>query len=284
MRILKLLFLACIFLSCNSELSKNEKTDLEIKGLKGEVKSIRQTVYTAKEKFGEIVKDKPGAFHSDYSSYYELYNEDGNLLEENSYYQTGELVGKKKFNYDENLRLIETLFYDPDGTLTVKWIHKYDDTDNNFKTFRYNEKGEAIGSSDNEYDNAGNLILSLRNNPDGEPTHKAVYEYDENGLLIKESYLNLSGSYSRTSIYKYNEEGKSKEEEKYDTDNNLTHRILITYDSKGNKIKEVSTAYEKSSVTIFDFNLDEKENWITGVYSLSDGRIWLVERKIEYYN
>ena len=112
-----LLILLCVPLmfSCgenNDEKVQKEEieNDLTRANIKGKVKEIIETTFSAKESFGE--PQKGDLRTKDISKY----NEDGNRTEETSYNADGELARKYKYQYDEfdNLKnwIVRTLYGD----------------------------------------------------------------------------------------------------------------------------------------------------------------------------
>jgi YD repeat-containing protein len=123
------------------------ENDLTRANIKGKVKEIIETTFSAKESFGE--PQKGDLRTKDISKY----NEDGNRTEETSYNADGELARKYKDQYDEDGNRTEVTFYNADGELGGK--HKY------------------------QYDEDGNITESTSYNADGEIDWKYKYQYDE---------------------------------------------------------------------------------------------------------
>ena len=96
---MKKIILATLSVLCLVSCNQSEKTnDLTEENLKGKVKSITENTYEAVEKFGQIEKDIT------ISSYFHIYNEKGNKIEENDYDSDGRLDEKYtyKYEYDKN--------------------------------------------------------------------------------------------------------------------------------------------------------------------------------------
>ena len=150
---MKKIILATLSASCNQSEKKNDLTE---KNLKGKVKSIKETPYEAVDKFGQI--EKGNVLYDDYTSF-TIYDEKGNIIEENYYDSDGNLSSKDTYEYDEKGNNIEKNNYDSDGSLNSKTTYKYD------------EKGNMI-----EYNTDGRF---------GEKyTYK--YEYDKNNNWIQQ--------------------------------------------------------------------------------------------------
>ena len=118
------------FFSCSNG---NKQSDREVNGIKGNVKSILSIDYNAIDKFGQgnIVKERPKAFGTEYSQYDSL----GNILEHKYYYFS---KCQKQYESEDN----------KDGHC-IKWISFDDDDDSQIKY-----------GSEYKYDNKGNKTLN----------------------------------------------------------------------------------------------------------------------------
>ena len=133
---MKKIILATLSVLCLVSCNQSEKTnDLTEENLKGKVKSITENTYEAVEKFGQIEKDIT------ISSYFHIYNEKGNKIEENRYNSDGRLDYKSTDKYDEKGNKIEINYYDSDGRLDYKSTYKYDEKGNNIEGNYYNSNG-----------------------------------------------------------------------------------------------------------------------------------------------
>ena len=110
--------------SCKQSEKKNDLTE---ENLKGKVKSIKETPYEAVDKFGQI--EKGNVLYDDGTSF-TIYNEKGNIIEENYYDSDGNLSSKDTYEYDENGNNIEKNNYDSNGKLDSKYTYEYDKNNN----------------------------------------------------------------------------------------------------------------------------------------------------------
>ena len=157
-----LLILLCVPLmfSCgenNDEKVQKEEieNDLTRANIKGKVKEIIETTFSAKESFGE--PQKGDLRTKDISKY----NEDGNRTEETSYNADGELARKYKDQYDEDGNRTEKTFYNADGEIMFKF--QYDEDGNKTESTYYNSDGEINmkWKYQYEYDKLKNWIVRL---------------------------------------------------------------------------------------------------------------------------
>jgi YD repeat-containing protein len=222
---MKKLILLLLFIPLVSCDKKNSLSELN---LNGKVKSVVTSYYEAEEKFRDIEKGE-----LEYSIEQE-FNDDGNIVEGNSYNKEGELTSKSKFKYDDDGNLIEETIYDKEGELTYKWEYEYDDDGNLIESNRYNKEGELNFKLKFKYDD-GNLIEEKQYNEEGELTDKWEFKYDDDGNQIKVKHTDYSSDTKETttSTYKY---------EEYDKKGNWTKRVLYR-DDKPYQIQEREIEY-----------------------------------------
>jgi len=112
----------------NSCSSQKDETDWAKYNLSGKLKSIIENSYEAEEKFGEIVKGESG------SPYWEngqiTFNENGNIIESNTYDSDGSLGREVTYEYDYDkignwVRQIQFTDNDP-GTIIEREIEYFD--------------------------------------------------------------------------------------------------------------------------------------------------------------
>ncbi|MGD0710072.1 MAG: hypothetical protein ABR968_02745 [Bacteroidales bacterium] len=227
----KTLIIIIIFASIHSfsqDVKAIKKTDLEKMNLKGNIKTIYDTLYNVVDKFGELKKE----VDTDSTL---IFNDKGNLVEVSLYNHNGSLIHTYTYKYDENGNKIEKEYkentkLDP---VAVEKAYKY--------TWKYDSKGNVI--EENKYSNYLDKLLN-----------KWISKYDDNGNIIEYNTYNSDGSPESKYIYMYDDKGKIiKEENNYNTYNvynygqiiNL-YKITWKYDSSGNKTKEKNILYNKN--------------------------------------
>ena len=132
--ILVILSVLCLVSYGQLEKKSEKKNDLTEENLKGKVKSIKETTYKAVDKFGQIEKGDV------LNNYFNIYNEKGNKIEDNSYDSDGRLHSKYTYKYDEKGNMIEENWYESDGSLYEKHTYKYEYDKNNNWTQRIEYK------------------------------------------------------------------------------------------------------------------------------------------------
>ena len=139
-----------ILFGCNHN---NVKNDLKEANLLGNVKSVRQTSFKALEKFGKLTKgDRYGYGDGDG---YVLYNDEGNIIEQNEYNSDGSLSFKHTYTYDNKGNMIEQNRYNSDGSLSKKYTSTYDNKGNVIEENEYDSDGHLASRWTYIYDNKG---------------------------------------------------------------------------------------------------------------------------------
>ena len=182
--------LSCFLFSCSAESQTiKAKSCLEVRELKGKVKSIRETVYYAEVVDGEIKKTEIEDISV--TSFNKAYT----AVELIQYYPdgSGRQANRQITNYDSNNNLVE-------------WI-QYPTIDSKPNAMKISSK----------YDEKGNMIETLGYGTDGKLYNKGTYKYDEKSRMIESisSYLTDSAEQPwRTDTAKYilDAEGRTIEE------------------------------------------------------------------------
>ncbi|WP_406649672.1 hypothetical protein RAO12_06720 [Ornithobacterium rhinotracheale] len=104
---------------------QHKKTDAEEWGLKGKVKSVKQTTYAAVEHLGKVRKgwniDYEDLFLKEITAnYYKVFDEKGNQIEGDWYDLYGNVLYKDTYAYDEKGNQTEEVRYKSDGKIDVK--------------------------------------------------------------------------------------------------------------------------------------------------------------------
>lgn len=265
-----------------------KRTDLESEGIKGDVRSIRETSYRAVEKFGELQK---GERESEYNvDTYSIYDRHGNVTEMNFFLPDGSLSGKTITRYDEQGNELERYEYDSEGVLEERSISQADDRGNLIEKvvirpgmegnegkriwkYMYNQDGKQTEihylTSDGrdsrttfEYDSHGNQICQTSYGPEGIPDMCWMSRYDDNNrktemTRYKKERLDFRFTYT------YNEEGKMVEASGFNADGSLSFRNTYHDDD--------------------EYAWDTHGNWIQRIEFENGKPTYILERDITYY-
>jgi hypothetical protein len=271
----KSLFLLLIVLSVWS----CKPTHLDRDGLKGDVKKVTTTVYSAEESKGEVHK---GDFM--WCKFVE-YNEDGYGFEEGSYDESGELGRKTQYEYKDKNIVTAIYEYNSKGRKEVKYETIYQDD----KPVRVEFDGEE-GSKKNEFEFDGNKLISAKiYDEDGEYEGTVTFKYNDDDLLIEE--ISKSDHSTSTFEWKYNDDGMLTEECHTNKSDDWNSKSTTTYeyDENNHLIKQVEkyTSNDGETTTAeykYDYTkFDEEGNWTRRTVYVDNKATQIEERDIEYY-
>jgi hypothetical protein len=232
------------FNACNNPPKDNDWVKYN---LKGKVKSISDSTYTAVLRFGEIEKDRlllyePNLyFFGDSLSPDEnkeiIFNSSGKAIEVNTYKYFDSAYKKINYSlykYDENGRMIEVL-----KSFILPRTGGVDPITKIFKTtFKYNENGREIES----YKKITDIEHVL---------YKTTSIYNKNGYLVEKNYF-LKDTLNRKDKYKYDENGHKIEFAQYNSDGSLKELTRTTYNDNGKDETFFDESYNKISNVKYD--------------------------------
>ena len=224
----------------NEIIDSNIKNDLIKLKLKGKVKSITltKTYVNPKEKHlnskETILFNKKGVKIEKKSLDYEVkkeYDEQGNIIEENTYSKDGTLISKNKYDYDEKRNIIEfNCIIDVNMDYKYKVTYKYDDKGN---VIEENSDINNFTKNTYTYDDKGNKVEEKQYNPSNSWDNKIIYKYDDKGNVIEECWYKSDESLDHKTTYKYSYDIKgnwiNQKEIKNGIVNNIIKRVIIYY-------------------------------------------------------
>jgi hypothetical protein len=190
---LSLLMAACGG-SGTSGVAKNEtvKSDDWTKDrLTGKVKSVRQRVYWALEKFGRIEKGKLQSRRN--QDYLREYNSDGFLTEETFFDAQDSVTSRRTITYDNSGLLLKEELYERNGKLSSSVLYTYADG-----KLQQKEMLDAAGKLKERYAytyyDTGWLMDEDKYNAGNQLSHKVVHvydvhKYDGGKTAVEEPYL-----------------------------------------------------------------------------------------------
>tara|TARA_R110001592_G_C13186309_1_gene751651 strand:+ start:1219 stop:2043 length:825 start_codon:yes stop_codon:yes gene_type:complete len=274
---MKYLLLNILFLSLS--ISGYGQTNLEEDGLKGKVKSVKETSHTIIDNFGRYKKERCW-----YITLRE-FNKNGRKINHYHYNTdgTGTLSFKSVYYYDIDGYLIEfNDIYGTDNLIHRKFIYKYDNNKKLIEENRYASNGSLIVKEIYEYDSNGNLIEYYYYDRKGNLYKKESYKYDYNGNRIENNKSYSDGSGSKET-YKYNQKGNLIEKNEFSVFNK---KYLYGYDRMGNiiEIKIIEKDNNKETTITYEYTYDSNGSWIKKLEFENHFTKKLIERTIEYYD
>jgi len=276
-----------------------QKNDLQKLNLKGNIKSIKETIFSAIVKSGEIIKGEiidPPELMTFYTvlhipaekgfEYGELnclrdklmeqnnrliFNNKGKLIEHLLFYQNKFFI-KCSYKYDNNYQLIESQFIDYDNDkLNIRTSYNYDVKNNSIKAISMLEPGSYFKLV-YKFDNKGNLLEKRGVLPNANSNYNYLwnFKYDNNNKIIRSE---TSEGYIVT--YNYDEKGFMNEE----IVNNRNGEFSFFY--KCNLKNDI--IFVKHLNMFLKYEYDSSDNWTKKIVYLNEKPERIVERQIVYY-
>jgi len=261
--------------SCSVEKIKPE-SDLKKMSISGNVKSMKETKYISLENFNDGVgmselihfddegyKKDVEFLGSDGSLSYKTvftYNDNHNLITEQSLNSDNEPIKEIRYSYNERGRLLKA-DYPKDETFYTQFTYEYDEKDN--------------------------LVLEQTYNSDNTLDTKSTFTYNEKDQLIEENWFYADGALFVTLKSKYAGSGKKKYESRYRSNGNLYMSIdfnedgdqsaISEYDPKSQSEIKISTAMYK-----IEYEYDESGNWTSQKTLENNTPSYFIVREFEY--
>ncbi len=172
------------------------------------------------------------------------YDNSGNKIEY-IYYESGVVVSKTQYKYDEKNNNIAAVAFKSNGEKGTRYTYKYDSFNNKTEAVQYNSSGELVSTITYDYNSEKDEYTYISYLPDNEIEWIRKYKLDSNGNKIVE--------------YKYNDKNELRDKWTW----------VYTYDSKNNWIKQteynednkVSKIVERKIVYYGDKDEDKYSHW-----------------------
>ncbi len=254
MKILLIVIILCFSIYGNAQIDTVSLRSLK---LKGNIKSVTEYTFLAKDSLGHIVKDRISDAINDYdkegllftdeskrqTNFKYEYSRSGNMTSKTIFYNVGVPYRLTTFKYNQNIQIIDesSKMIFSDGILEFKII------------YAYSSDKSLIAKS--EY-TGGSLLW------------KTKYEHKK-GKLASETRINNEGQLDFKYEYKYTN-GVLSEKINYGENGNLESRYIYEYDSIGNETK--------SSIVFFDGQVV----WTESYYDIRNNLTKLVNSNNTY--
>jgi len=296
------LFTVLFFLIIQSCNDLPEENDLKKKNLNGNVYYCSTRSYNVLNKFGELSKN--GFPNFNWQSDDIFFNSEGYIIKStdidknglNSYlslnsYENNNIISserfsqdlspsyKTKFSYDDNGNCTKKSGFDENGE--VKYVVKYIFEENNcIKETRFNKEGNIKyvkkfkyeknnKIEETKYDDKGFIKSRYENKYYSNGIIKEAKSFSEDGELYFHKYYDKSGYGLKTIYYK---------------DNEIDYIWKYLKDEFGNTIQ--STKNDENDLEVlkytYDFEYDNKNNWIKKTTFRNEVPDRIIEREIKY--
>ncbi len=198
-----LLTLLAVALACAHSSNAQSRTDREIAGLFGPVRTARVETARVSSVSGRFVE--------------------------------GERVPTQYSSFDEKGNATAQEVFNPDGSHRWKlaWGHAYDAKGRETETTFLNAKGALTSRAVFVYDERGRKVEATFYTSGGAVNHVERFDYDERGRKTREAHLNADGTLRNTQVYTYDAAGRLTEWSLHTPDGALYQRNVHTYDEKG---------------------------------------------------
>lgn len=236
---------------------KQVRTDVEMFGLLGKVKSIKANFCYATEKLGEPQKGEC------YGGLQIYFNQQGDTVEEVT------LNGKEES--------------------VLRFIRHTNDKGLYIKGETIDLKGQLIGISKPNLLENGLLKSSVNYDKNGNIVNVLVLEYDNNWNTIRATVKKPDNNVESRIISEYNSKNQKVFEKVYGEKNRLIREETYSYTENGKlPTKSHITLYNDGNGSILDcwakYNkVDKQGNWTQKAEYKRDTLYQVVEREIEYY-
>lgn len=147
-----------------------------------------------------------------------LYDEEGQLLQTESYSPQGSLTRCTKYEYSEDYVLSKSS-YDAYGDLVCY--------------SRHTPNGKPLYWELTEYNSEGKPSFFGRYAADRSLDYWREYEYDEQGLLRRRQRFMAKGQSMELSLYEYDEQGRLLLEKQFDANDKLNAKTEFSYNEDG---------------------------------------------------
>ncbi|WP_405411675.1 hypothetical protein [Maribacter sp. Asnod1-A12] len=296
-------FIIVVFLF-GCKLENQQKNHLDLRGLKGKVKSLVETEYNIKSNFGEIKKVDYGGRttkisynESGYMTEYTYYNQDGsfnnrttylyddnlNEIEVKEFNFSGEIESKELKVYDNNI-LVETKGLDSKGRLSWKIEYRNNSNGDIQELIQYNQDGKVYSRQLYEYDKNENHIQTVSFNSKENIGKKSIYQYDDKGNRIEWKLFESNGNLISSEKYEYNKKDKKTIISRYGSKNKLEYTFSKSYNEYGDETTSLNHFPPDETYSFYYEHIyDDYNNWIELKDYQNNVPNKIVERIIEYY-
>ncbi len=223
-----------VLLTCHNSFAQgnNKKADALADGFKGKIKQVKQDVYKAKKKSGQIVEGD----RTRNNNYLYKYDITGNLTEESRFDTDGKLKSKFVWNYDDKGNRIEQNDYNEAGALVIKANYINDNKGNRIEMNVLDANGTVKGKQTYKYNMNGKCEEEINYNPEGQVEFKRTSVFDENGNCLEETREPLDMKGKKKIVSKYNK-SLLTEQKVYNSENGLISHASFKYNEKGELIR-----------------------------------------------
>lgn len=255
-------------------------------GLKGRVKSIKESCYKAIEKNGEYIKQEKAGFQYNPNESFISFNIKGFITEKIESGISTDYYCRITNSYNMNDNIVEYCRYDRLQNCDYKKVTTYNNLNNVIAEEIYESDNKLKNKTECKYDKNGFGVESIEYLANGDLHEKTIVKNDYKGNPIEVSVYDSQGKLKKNETCKYDNnnnliESKSswdsrKQKYKYDEKNNRIETKF--YQGDRGLINKVSTIYGKDGKKIIEKSVYEKdyhgnESYTTTKYDIKGNEI-----------
>lgn len=290
------ILIVAMLCACQMSPEVTTRSDLDLRNLKGNVKTITEINYTVNGKYKTTILFNEQGFITEQATY----NPDGSLIRKwvNEYDDQNRQLTRHcyvlddslsyilRYHYNNHGKLASTQLQAPDGTPIRKYTTHYDDRQNVIKETALAEDATFKYLVLHKY-NAQNKVAeevyidSMRNN-----TYKQIYKYNNELLIDEISLKSPDDSLIKKTRYTYLADKKLDKAYNYNTRGELVSVKSYTYDELSNvvEVMEIFSEDKTHRNQTFQYSYDQQGNWTFLSESVNHEPGNIITRDIEYYN
>jgi len=256
--------------------------DHEGEELNGPIRELKQSLYKAKNKKGEITPGKPVENDHRLFNYLLRFNEKGAKIEEQRIENNSV---KYHLFYNEFGKTSKEIYYEKSGEINFIAHHTFNDIGLQLETNVVKADGTWMWKEVHEY-NEKNLLISIKHSYPNEKMNRLnTYGYDERGNKTESKGINADGKVWSWDIWKYDSHNNATELKRMNYDGKWeTSYFPREYDGNGELVKQNYFVPKKDS-EIYEFSCerDNHGNWIEKVEYYKNLPVNFYVREICYF-
>ncbi len=261
-----------------------KKTDLQEMSVQGKAKRITELQYLAVEKFGKVEKGDP--YRPEGWDLIMDFDEQGYFSKTTSIDVQGEAVGYTDYLYNEQKQLVELLNYDAEGGFSDKALRTFDEKGRVYEVAMINSNGGINGSVLVDYNDKARTVTETSYNAQGKQMRKEVRQLNKKSLPVETRIYDGKNNLINHRTETFGKNGLRESLTVFlPEDGSIEMNITFKYDKKGNLILQKGTDNEGQQFLPqrYEYEFDERGNWIKRVEYSGESPEFVLERQFEYY-
>lgn len=265
-------------------LAEAKKTHVEKNELKGQVKQVKETMFKALKRNGEIVAGTWEGDRSYHKNFLKTFDEKGQSVESHVFGPNGETY---LMRFNERGDLIDNTYRKSDGSLEFVSEDKYDENGHGTEHFLTYPDGKIMSRQVYTIDEQGRRIKTISYNADESISYISHQTYEGDTIFSDYISVDKDGNKKRGHTWLYDLDYNILEEKEYDDAGHCveTKKPVYQFDATGKRIpiddeEDVHLKYYKKNVD----EVDSHGNWIKRISYFKKSAINISFREITYHD